>query len=193
MSRKVKVVAVENVELSSSKMKLISPTDELQENVDKLAQVDHLEKPPSEPEVTEPEVPPVVESPSSDQSLVVEAKMEVLEPPKETKTKKKDEKMTCPVCNKTMLTKTYKYTHQALCKPKEPAPSPPPKAPQSKPKKEAKPKTKEIPSVSFDDFKEMKELMPAPPPDYATQYRAAREQRQQIRTQRVKSLISQAI
>ena len=131
-----------------------------------------------EPEVAAPEI----ENTSSD-------KAEVAEAPKETKAKKKDEKMTCPVCNKTMLSKTYKYTHQALCRPKEPEP----KVPQPKPKKESKPKTKEIPNVSFNDFKEMKELMPAPPPDYATQYRAARDQRQQLRTQRVKSLISQAI
>ena len=173
MSRKVKVVAVENVETPET--------------------VEPLEKLPPEPDVDEPELPPAVESTSSDQSAVVEPNVEQLEAPKETKAKKKDEKMTCPVCNKTMLTKTYKYTHQALCKPKETPPTPAPKAAQPKPKKEQKPKVKDTPSVSFDDFKEMKELMPAPPPDYATQYRAAREQRHQVRTQRVKSLISQAI
>lgn len=168
MSRKIKVVAVENVET--------------------------VELPPPEPEVVVPEAEVVVpeavleiENSSSDKPDVVADKAP--EAPKETKSKKKDEKMTCPVCNKTMLSKTYKYTHQALCRPKEPEP----KAPQPKPKKEPKAKTKEIPNVSFNDFKEMKELMPAPPPDYATQYNAAREQRQQIRTQRVKSLISQAI
>ena len=165
MSRKVKVVAVENASEPQA------PEPEVA--------VSEVAAP--EPEVALPE-PEVVENSSSD-------KPEVAEAPKETKAKKKDEKMTCPVCNKTMLSKTYKYTHQALCRPKEPEP----KVPQPKPKKESKPKTKEIPNVSFNDFKEMKELMPAPPPDYATQYRAARDQRQQLRTQRVKSLISQAI
>ena len=174
MSRKIKVVAVENVET--------------------------VELPPPEPEVAAPagDAPlgmnsreievalPEVESSSSDKPEVV-----AMEAPKETKTKKKDEKITCPVCNKTMLSKTYKYTHQALCKPKEPTPTPAPKALQPKPKREPKTKTKDVPIVSFNDFKEMKELMPAP--DYAAQYRAAREQRQQVRVQRVKSLISQAI
>ena len=190
MSRKVKVVAVENVEkvelpsepevleAHSLKMKMLSPSDEAPETPEPEVAAPEPEVAAPEPEVAAPEI----ENTSSD-------KAEVAEAPKETKAKKKDEKMTCPVCNKTMLSKTYKYTHQALCRPKEPEP----KVPQPKPKKEAKPKTKEIPNVSFNDFKEMKELMPAPPPDYATQYRAARDQRQQLRTQRVKSLISQAI
>jgi hypothetical protein len=171
MSRKVKVVPVENVETIK-----LSPEPEV---------------PEAEPEIQapEPEVTPEIENTSSDKTEVVEAPKEVVEAPKEAKTKKQDEKMTCPVCNKTMLSKTYKYTHQALCRPKEPEP----KVPQPKPKKEPKTKTKDIPNVSFNDFKEMKEVMPAPPPDYAAQYKAARDQRQQVRTQRVKSLILQAI
>ena len=172
MSRKVKVVAVENASEPQA------PEPEVAE-----PEVAAPEVAAPEPEVALPE-PEVVENSSSDKPEPV-----AIEAPKETKAKKKDEKMSCPVCNKTMLSKTYKYTHQALCRPKEPEP----KVPQPKPKKESKPKTKEIPNVSFNDFKEMKELMPAPPPDYATQYRAARDQRQQLRTQRVKSLISQAI
>ena len=171
MFRKVKVVPVENVEIIK-----VSPEPDA---------------PEAEPEVVVPESAAEIENTGSDKTEVVAdtAPPQSPEAPEETKSKKKDEKMTCPVCNKTMLSKTYKYTHQALCKPKEPEP----KVQQPKPKKEPKPKTKEIPNVSFNDFKEMKELMPAPPPDYATQYKAARDQRQQVRTQRVKSLISQAI
>jgi len=173
MSTKIKVVAVEDVE--------------------------KVELPPEpEPQAPEPEVPdpevaapePEVAAPEIDNTSSDKPEPVAMETPKETKTKKKHEKITCPVCNKTMFSKTYKYTHQALCKPKEPEPKPPP---QPKPKKEPKTKTTEIPNVSFNDFKEMKEVMPAPPPDYVTQYRAAREQRQQVRAQRVKSLILQAI
>ena len=133
MSRKIKVVAVENVE--------------------------KVELPPEpEPQAPEPEVPePAVAAPLGDDPLGMNSReIEVatpeientssdkpepvaMETPKETKTKKKDEKITCPVCNKTMLSKTYKYTHQALCKPKEPEPKAPP---QPKPKKEPKQKQK---------------------------------------------------
>ena len=168
MPRKVKVVAVENAE--------IPPSEAVE--------------PPQEPEVVETPEPEVVSAPEPDVAQPEEVeKPEVVadEPLKDTKSKKKDEKVTCPICNQTMLSKTYKYTHQALCKPKEPTPSPVVKAPQPKPKKEPKPKNKEVPIVSFNDFKE------AQAPDFATLHRAAVEQRKQVRIQRVKSLISQAI
>ena len=181
MSRKVKVVPVENVEQvevpESEPVAGDAPPQELLSPSDKAP----------EAEIPAPEVVGMnsleIENTSSDKAEVEEVK--------ETKAKKKDDKITCPVCNKTMLSKTFKYKHQALCKPKEPTPSLAPKTP--KPKKEAKAKNKEIPVVSFHDFKEMKEVMPAPPPDYATQYRAARDQRLQVRQQRIRSLISQAI
>jgi len=85
--------------------------------------------------------------------------------------------------------KTYKYTHQKLCKLKEPEP---PKQEKSKVKKQVQPKeVSPQPSnpliVSFDAYRE------PVIPDPVEIYRAAKEQRQQVRIQRVKSLISQAI
>jgi hypothetical protein len=176
MVKKIKVVEVqivetpESVETSSSQMKLLSPTDE-------------TPAPPPTPEPIADEEPNIEE---------VEQPREV-EKPKEAKPKKQDEKITCSICNKTMLMKTYRYTHQKLCKPNEPEI---PKVVEAKPKvkKEAKPKEVTSPptnlgQVSFSEYKETHKVIPDP----LEIYRVAKEQRQQIRIQRVKSLISQAV
>ena len=170
MARKIKVVEMENVETSSSKMKLLSPTDETPEVVETL----------------EPQPKPEPEQPQEETS---DEQVEEVKPPKETKPKKQEEKITCSICNKTMLMKTYKYTHQRLCKPKEPEP---PKEEKQKVKKQVQ--QKEVPSkpsnlgvVSFTEY--TNPVMPDP----LEVFRAAKEQRQQVRTQRVKSLISQAV
>ena len=186
MVKKIKVVEVENVETpesvetSPSQMKLSSPTDETPET---------SPAPPPTPE-------PITDEPQIQEETTEESKIEEVEPPKEVKPKKQDEKITCSICNKTMLMKTYKYTHQKLCKPNE---SEIPRVVEAKPKAKKQVKLKEITpqqsnlgQVSFTDFQEMQKLMPAPP-DPLEIYRAAKEQRQQVRIQRVKSLISQAI
>jgi hypothetical protein len=180
MVKKIKVVEIENIEMpetvetvetpetpetvetSSSKMKLLSPTDETPE--------------------------PIADEPPIQEDL----KTDEVEPPKEVKTKKQDEKITCSICNKTMLMKTYKYTHQKLCKPVEQVPIKskskiePTKEVQEKPK--VKPKEASLTNLGEVSFKEFKEI-----PNPLDIYRAAKEQRQQVRIQRVKSLISQAI
>ena len=91
-----------------------------------------------------------------------------------------------------MLMKTYRYAHQKLCKPKEPEPA---KVVEDKPKakKQAKPKEKasqpsNLGQVSFSEYKEAHRAIPYP----LEIYWVAKEQRQQVRIQRVKSLISQA-
>ena len=98
--------------------------------------------------------------------------------------------------------KTYKYSHMKVCKPLVPEPPPPP-PPTPEPKAKAKPKPKASPpkpkaekpviakpefsgEVSFSNFE-------APQLSHADLYTQAREQRQQVRVQRVRSLISQAI
>ena len=96
-----------------------------------------------------------------------------------------------------MLMKTYRYTHQKLCKdknappppptPPPPPPPPPPPTPEPKPKRASKPKevkkeAEPMGVVSFNEFN--------PPID---PYRALREQRLLVRQQRVKHLISQAL
>ena len=161
MARKIKVVEVENVEEPET----VETSDEPQ---------------PQEEESDEPQ-------PQEESSE--ESKIEEVDPPKESNHKKQDEKITCSVCNKTMLMKTYKYTHHKLCKPKEPEP---PK--EEKPKVKKQVKQKEMSSqpsnlglVSFTEYKE--NVIPDP----LEIYRAAKEQRQQVRTQRVESLISQAV
>ena len=157
MTRKIKVVEIENVETPET-----------------------VETPSETVEIPQP----VVEEP---QEETLDEKVEEVEPPKESKPKKEDDKITCSICNKTMLMKTYKYTHQKLCKPVEPK-SKPNKVVEP-PKEKPKPKLNEVSStnlgeVSFDAFKEE--------PNPLDIYRAAKEQRQQVRIQRVKSLISQA-
>ena len=170
---KVKVVEIENEPL---------PT---QDEVVK-ADVD----PPTEQVAIEEPKP---EEPSSPLSTKAE--------PEEPKTKiKKEDKITCGICGKTMLTKTFKYSHQKLCPPKAPPPSPPPQV--SKPK-DSKPKEAKIKaSNNMDQYVAEKEQEK---PEWdgkvffdnrqaiAQAYHAAKEQRAQVRQQRVKSLISQAI
>ena len=161
-------------------MILLSPTDESPETVQT-----------PEPIADEP---PIKE----------ESKTDEVETSQEIKTKKQDEKITCSICNKTMLMKTYKYTHQKLCMP-IPEPIKPPKVAElskviedkPKAKKQIKPKEISSPSggrsnlgqVSFTEYKEMQKIIPDP----IDIYRAAKEQRQQVRMQRVKSLILQAV
>ena len=96
MSRKVKVVAVDNASEPQA------PEPEVA-----VSEVAAPEVAAPEPEVALPE-PEVVENSSSDKPEPV-----AIEAPKETKAKKKDEKMTCPVCNKTMLSK-HTSTHIKL-------------------------------------------------------------------------------
>jgi len=178
-------------------------------------------QPPQEEEIKPPQVeevePPQVEEvkPSHEEEIkpsqeeeakpnepaqseqVVEAKPE--------KKKKPIEEVVCPNCNKKMLMKTYKYSHQKICKPDvhskakdlvvqetqakeikplnsatlrssnpptQPAPPPPP------PKQlTEKPEL----AVTFDAYSQL------------NQWNELRQQRQLVRQQRVKSLISQAI
>ena len=145
---------------------------------------------------SEPEVKPEIKT----EELAIEAP--VVEESK-PKPKNKQATITCENCGKSMLMKTYKYSHMKFCKPAVSEPPPPPPTPEPKAKarakREPKPKVeKPTPAkpefngnVSFTHFKEMKELMPAPP--NIEVYRQAREQRQQVRVQRVKNLISQAL
>ena len=158
--------------------------------------------PPSEPEVkSEQLLQGVLQSRTEpdviQESLAVEAP--VVE---ESKPKKEPSMISCENCGKSMLMKTYKYSHMKVCKPLVPEPPPPP-PPTPEPKAKAKPKPKAAPpkpkaekpviakpefsgEVSFSNFE-------APQLSHTDLYRQAREQRQQVRVQRVRSLISQAI
>lgn len=166
MVRKIKVVEIENTETP--------PT------------LEPLEIPPT-PEPTEPSTP---KETVEEQLVTIEPEKEEVEPPKESKPQKLEEKITCSICNKSMLMKTYRYTHQKLCKPKEPEPV---KVVEEKPKakKQAKPKetSTNLGQVSFSEYKETHRDIPDP----LEIYRVAKEHRHQIRIQRAKSLISQAI
>ena len=171
MVKKIKVVEIENIEMP-----------ETVETPETVADDSIADEPPIQEDLKTDEVEPPIQE---------DLKIDEVEPPKEVKTKKQDEKITCSICNKTMLMKTYKYTHQKLCKPVEPK-SKPNKAVESTKVVEEKPKPKpnEVSStnlgeVSFKAFSEE--------PNPLDIYRAAKEQRQQVRNQRVKSLISQAI
>ena len=110
--------------------------------------------------------------------------------------KKEQANVTCENCGKSMLMKTYKYSHLKLCKPAVPEPPPPPPPePKAKAKRVAKPKIEKptivqpvfTGDVSFTHIKE------SAPPSHVEVYKQAKDQRQQLRVQRVKSLIAQAI
>ena len=163
--------------------------------VKKLKVVDVEDVKPVE-EPVENKTEPEVESSSSSEEVKPETptpvpEVEHVEKVEESKPKKQPDYMTCETCNKKILMKTYKYSHQKLCKEKN-APPPPPPTPEPKPrpKRVIKPKQSiETPTeqpkqesdgvVSFNEFQDP--------------YRTMREQRLMVRQQRVKSLISQAI
>ena len=142
---------------------------------------------------TEPEV--------KQESLAIEAP--VVEESKPAP-KKEQTMITCEKCGKSMLMKTFKYSHLKVCKSSEPEapppPPPPPPTPEPKAKvKRAPPKPKAEKTViakpefngqvSFNHFDDA----PQHQVSHIDLYRQAREQRQQVRVQRVRSLISQAI
>ena len=146
-------------------------------------------------EVQPTPVEPVVE-PVAEQAPEPVAEILAIEPPviAEAKPKKEQANVTCENCGKSMLMKTYKYSHLKLCKPAIPEPPPPPE-PKAKAKRVAKPKVEKptivqpvfTGEVSFTHVKE------PDPPSHIEVYKQAKDQRQQLRVQRVKSLIAQAI
>ncbi len=81
---------------------------------------------PEAPEQVAPE-PEVKEEPVAE-ILAIEAPVVA-----GSKPKKEQANVTCENCGKSMLMKTYKYSHLKLCKPAIPEPPPPP-PPEPKPK-----------------------------------------------------------
>ena len=143
------------------------------------------------------EEPLAIEAPAQEESEPPSPPVNVNEEVEEDKPKgKKEEKITCEKCGKSMLMKTFKYSHQKLCPPKAPPPSPVIEEVQPvevKPKrKAAKPKeTKPVEEVKPEPEKPAWDGTVSFSPMDA--YRAARDQRIQVKQQRVKSLIAQAL
>ena len=168
----------------------------------KVVEIENDVPAPEAPEVASLPEEPTTQPDEQVEETPIEVSKPVTEDKKPEPQKKQMEYVTCDVCNKSMLTKTYKYSHQKLCKPA--APPPPPPTPEPKPKRTSKPK--EVPKdkpveVYHDNSKPVWDgkvsfnsaSSTPPPPNPVDIYRAAREQRQQVKIQRVKSLISQAI
>ena len=142
-------------------------------------------------------VAPVEEEPKVIEEVEVKPEPTKPEPTKEEvqpidKKPKQQAEIVCENCNKKMLMKTYKYSHQKLCKPPATVPPPPTTAPPQPPPKK-QPDTpfpkEEINTVSFDQYSQ-----PLPNGNaYLNTWNELRQQRQIVRQQRVKSLISQAI
>ena len=97
--------------------------------------------------------------------------------------KKEQTNVTCESCGKSMLMKTYKYSHLKLCKPAVPEPPPPPPPePKAKAKRVAKPKIGKptivqpvfTGDVSFTHVKE------SAPPSHVEIYKQVKDQRQQL-------------
>ena len=171
--------------------------------VKKLKVVDvaegEAEPAPIEEEATVPVVEEETPTPIVEEAPVPEVEVAPAPAPveeaKPTKQPKKLEYITCETCNKNMLMKTYKYSHQKLCQNKNqpPPPAPPPQPVESKPKPKRAPRPQqkaeevvETPKPVFHGTVSFNEFQPDP-------YIAMREQRVIMRQQRVKSLISQAI
>jgi len=176
MVKKLKLVDVEAAKQPSEEIVEEKPAEEIIEEIQP-----EVEEKQEEPHIQEAPQPQQAEQPAQE-------------------SKKKQQFITCETCNKNMLMKTYRYSHQKLCKdknapptappPPPPTPPPPPPTPEPKPKRTVKPKEPQktepkqetVGVVVFNEFN--------PPPD---PYKAMREQRLIVRQQRVKHLISQAI
>ena len=154
-----------------------------------------VEQAPEQEQPAPVEAAPV--EPVAEQAPEPVAERLAIEPPvtEEAKPKKAQANVTCENCGKSMLMKTYKYSHLKLCKPAVPEPPPPPPEPKAKAKRASKPKVEKptiiqpvfTGEVSFTHVKE------PDPPSHIEIYKQAKDQRQQLRVQRVKSLIAQAI
>ena len=127
-----------------------------------------------------------------------------LDEPIQGKTAKALEEIVCEHCNKKMLLKTYKYSHQKVCKatppppPPPPTPPPPPPPPTPEPKKSrpprvSKPKEPIVAHVAKPIFNNEVSFNEMRAPPVVDPYLAIREQRVVMKTQRIKSLISQAL
>ena len=180
--------------------------------VKKLKVVDVFQEEPTNPvEEVKPveEVRPVEEvvEPVEEEPKVVEEEpkpIEIIKPVVETEPVKEEVKpidkkpkqqaeIVCENCNKKMLMKTYKYSHQKLCKPPTLVPPPPTTTPPPQPLPKKQPDTpfekETLNTVSFDQYSQ-----PIPNGSaYLNTWNELRQQRQVVRQQRVKSLISQAI
>jgi len=179
--------------------------------VKKLKVVDVVEneeaaQPVQEVPATTQEEKPVEEAPQEEVEQVEptpEEKPTEEQPPeiKPEKEEKLRQYITCKLCNKQFLAKSFKYSHQKLClsrnQPPPPPPPPSPPTPEPKPKRITKPKEKkpieqnsvqEAPKTQFNGVVSFNEFQPA-----VDAYVAMREQRHTARLQRVKSLISQAV
>ena len=131
---------------------------------------------PETPEAVAPE-PEVKEEPVAE-ILAIEAPVIA-----GVKPKKEQANVTCENCGKSMLMKTYKYSHLKLCKPAMPEPPPPPPPePKAKAKRVAKPKIEKptiaqpvfTGDVSFTHIKE------SAPPSHIEVHKQAKDQRQQL-------------
>ena len=180
MVRKLKVVDVVQEEAAQPVEEEVKPVEQESSVVEPVAE----EIKPVEEEIkpVEEEIKPV-EAPTPAKEKIK---------PTDKKTKEPVE-IVCENCNKKMLMKTYKYSHQKLCKPAEPpAPTPTP-APTPAPTPKKQPDTQfskeAVNTVSFDQYSQ-----PLPNGNaYLNNWNELRQQRQIVRQQRVKSLISQAI
>ena len=166
MPRKIKVVNVaDNAPVINEAVEepKVEAVVELPSIVEKVVEV---------PPVEEPKVEAVVELPS------------VSEPKVESKAKQ-EQTGTCELCGKTMLLKNLKYAHPKVCKnkPKPPAPAPPP-----------------TPNIIVEKVVVMQNNQPFKEEEYTVQastqpkdiLQAIRQQRTEIRKQKIKSLIAQA-
>ena len=72
---------------------------------------------PAIEETAKEEIAPAVEEEPRSQIIneVVEQTNEEPKPKTEQKVKAQDKLITCPKCNKTMKTKSYRYTHERIC------------------------------------------------------------------------------
>ena len=145
------------------------------------------------------DVAPVEEA--KEEEVIEEQPVDEVKEIEVVKKEKPMEYVTCEHCNKKVLMKTYKYSHQKVCKASNvppPPPPPPTPEPEPEPKKEkakrvSKPKEKkeeqvDIPKTAFNGVVSFDHMKPVVDP-----YIAMRQERVLIRQQRVKSLISQAI
>jgi hypothetical protein len=155
----------------------------------------------AQPAIEETQIEQPIEEPIQEESV---KEVVVEEPPTQEpihgKTAKTPEEIVCEHCNKKMLMKTYKYSHQKVCKATPPPPPPPPpehpptpEPKKSRPPRVSKPKEPIVTPIAKPIFNNEVSFNEMRAPPVVDPCLAMREQRVVMKTQRIKSLISQAL
>ena len=175
MPRKIKVVDIEQAKVEK----------EIETEIPNEPQPSEIK----EPEVAIEDVPPiVVENTQEEEAIKTEDEITITGNQKELK-QNKQQTATCDFCGKSMLLKNLKYAHPKVCKNRPRPPSPPPPPPPPPPSIIIEKVVVNTPSKS----ETLENVIPKDrPKTLEEQYHEHRLNKNDLRKQRIKSLMANA-